>query len=226
MMVVPTKETPMTRILTLALAVAIVGCQGTSPAAILHAPCATGTVDRSGLDPGVTPPAPFAFTVSTEPAAGATAERDVAEVNGAPMQFQADVLLLDFDAPDASIELPSGRPTGILSHREPIEPVLRDFDLELVEQMVLPILMPSPAPSAASTSRTTAKASFLVRVRNAEAVPLTDLQADAVAAGFGDVWTFHRAGAAGTFARAVQLTRAKPCYRLRGVGLNVYFTPA
>ena len=217
----------MTRILILALAGALAGCHGDSPAAILLAPCATGTIHGSGLDARVPTPKPFSFTVSAEPSESATAEFDVAEVNGAPIRFQADILLLDFDGPDVSVEVSGDKPTGILAHRELIEPVLRDFNLELVEQMVMPgPPVPSPAPSAEPPSRVTAKSSFKVHVRNAEAVPLEGLQAVAVAAGFGDAWTFYRAGAAGTFARAVQLTRAMPCYRLKGVSLNIQFMPA
>jgi hypothetical protein len=122
-------------------------------------------------------------------------------------------------------------PPGILAHQALIEPVLHDFDLEVVEQSRIPQHLEPTMSKADGTvvtpppvRRWWVEPSFLVRVKGADAEPLDTLQADAVALGVRGTWVFPHRAAAGLFARAYRIQRRKHCYDVSYAGPNFVLT--
>lgn len=187
------------------------------------------------MPPGVAAPptpGPFSFRIADPPIA-ASGENDTAQVDGRPMSFQAGILFITLIAADVEWEGPEGKLPGILAHHALIEPVLRDFDLEVIEQSRIPqrfeptmnkvdgtVVTPPPV------RRWWLKPDFLVRVKNAESESLDTLQADATALGIRGTWVFPHRATAGLFARAYRIQRRKHCYDIRFAGPNVMADPA
>lgn len=176
-------------------------------------------------------PGPFTFRVA-DPPITTVGDNDTAQVDGRPMPFQAGILVISLIADDVEWEGPEGKLPGILAHHALIEPVLRDFDLEVVEQSRIPQGLQPTMNKADGTvvtpppvRRWRLKPDFLVRVKNADTEPLDTLLADATALGVRGTWVFPHRAAAGLFARAYRILRRKHCYDIRGAGPNLVMIP-
>lgn len=176
---------------------------------------------------------PFTYEILEQPPEGADPEIDVVQTGAYPMRIQANNLVVSFQAEPVEMTLPEGNLPGIQAHHALIEPVLRDFNLEVVRQSRIPLdLQPVQIKPDGSVqtpppvSRWMVQPSFLVRVVDAESEPLTELVSDATVLGLRGKWTFERPRTAGLFARYFSLLRRKDCYGIQAVSPNSIASPA
>lgn len=181
---------------------------------------------------GVGVPTSFTYEVLEQPPAGVDESVDTIQMGAMTMRVQPDTLIVSFEADEVEMELPEGKLPGIQAHHALIEPVLRDFNLEVVEQSRIPIgLQPVQAGPEGGVqppppiTRWKVRPSFLVRVVGADTVPLTTLKEDATLLGIRGDWVFQRRRTAGLFTRFFQVLRRKNCYGIQNVGPNSLASP-